>query len=322
MRKVIAMSMLSLMTASAALADQDGTSTAAFLRISQGARAAGMGGAFTAVADDAYAASWNPAGLAQISRQQLAVNHLQFIEKINSEFVSYVLPINKIGGTLNFSGTYVNFGSIERRDITGAIESGDNDVNAYAATLSYGQAVGERMAIGLTGRILNQNLAGTKSSGASGDAGVMIDLVPNRLVLGASIQNLGPKLSVGREEEDLPTTLRGGLAYNLIPRIFTLAADIEKERSTDAILHGGAEYIYQTRFALRAGYQDTKDAKGGLSAGAGFIWRPRQEGGGDFFAKQDGGAALQDTLEIRFDYAFVDMGDFDTTHRVGVHVSF
>lgn len=35
-----------------------------------GARALGMGGAFTAVADDATAAEWNPAGLAQIDRVQ------------------------------------------------------------------------------------------------------------------------------------------------------------------------------------------------------------------------------------------------------------
>jgi hypothetical protein len=53
-------------------ADQEGTTTATFLRMGQGARSEGMGGAFTAVADDAYATYWNPAGLAQITRQELA----------------------------------------------------------------------------------------------------------------------------------------------------------------------------------------------------------------------------------------------------------
>ena len=37
-----------------------------FTLVGSGARAAGMGGAFTAVADDATAASFNPAGLAQL----------------------------------------------------------------------------------------------------------------------------------------------------------------------------------------------------------------------------------------------------------------
>ncbi len=38
-----------------------------------GARAMGMGGAFTAIADDGTAATWNPAGLSQLKRPQMTV---------------------------------------------------------------------------------------------------------------------------------------------------------------------------------------------------------------------------------------------------------
>jgi long-subunit fatty acid transport protein len=41
--------------------------------VGSGARAVGMGGAFIAVADDATAASWNPAGLIQLERPELSV---------------------------------------------------------------------------------------------------------------------------------------------------------------------------------------------------------------------------------------------------------
>lgn len=41
--------------------------------VGSGARAMGMGGAFTAVADDATAASWNPAGLIQLEKPELSV---------------------------------------------------------------------------------------------------------------------------------------------------------------------------------------------------------------------------------------------------------
>jgi hypothetical protein len=41
--------------------------------VGAGARALGMGGAFIAIADDATAASWNPAGLAQLERFSLSV---------------------------------------------------------------------------------------------------------------------------------------------------------------------------------------------------------------------------------------------------------
>ncbi|NNG01437.1 MAG: hypothetical protein HKM93_18760 [Desulfobacteraceae bacterium] len=43
------------------------------LPVGSGARAMGMGGAFIAVADDATAASWNPAGLIQIEKPELSV---------------------------------------------------------------------------------------------------------------------------------------------------------------------------------------------------------------------------------------------------------
>jgi tetratricopeptide (TPR) repeat protein len=45
---------------------------AAFLDLGAGARAPGLGDAFTALADDAYAIHYNPAGLAQLERPELA----------------------------------------------------------------------------------------------------------------------------------------------------------------------------------------------------------------------------------------------------------
>ncbi len=44
-----------------------------FNPVGQGARALGMGGAFIAIADDATAASWNPAGLIQLERPEVSI---------------------------------------------------------------------------------------------------------------------------------------------------------------------------------------------------------------------------------------------------------
>lgn len=41
--------------------------------VGSGARAVGMGSAFIAVADDATAASWNPAGLIQLDRPEMSI---------------------------------------------------------------------------------------------------------------------------------------------------------------------------------------------------------------------------------------------------------
>src|SRR5207247_5699840 len=44
-----------------------------FTRSGSGARAAGMANAFVAVSDDGTAASWNPAGLAQLRKPELSL---------------------------------------------------------------------------------------------------------------------------------------------------------------------------------------------------------------------------------------------------------
>lgn len=319
--KRVALALSLSLAVSPVFSAQGGTSTAPFLRIGQGARAEGMGGAFTAVADDAHATHFNPAGLAQITKRNLGLDHLEFIEDIKSEYVAYVQPFNSANGSLGAEIAVVDMGEIDRLDSSGNVESGDTDVTARVASLGWGQAFGDHMALGIAGKYISQDLAGDSDSAFAADAGVLFFAVPNKLALGASVQNLGAKMKIGTTEENLPLTYRAGLAVYPIPQKLVFSADVEKERDTDGILHLGGEYIYLGRFALRGGWRDTLEAKGGFSAGAGYIWRPGTETG-DFFAGKDAGPQDAAGLVIRFDYAFVDYGDFDATHRFGVHLGF
>lgn len=53
-----------------------------FLRIGVGARASALGSAFTAIADDASACYWNPAGLAQTGRLQVQFGHVPMFNNL------------------------------------------------------------------------------------------------------------------------------------------------------------------------------------------------------------------------------------------------
>jgi len=55
---------------------------AIFLLISPGARAGGMGEAQVAVADDAYATFWNPAGLAFLKGSEMALMHVNWLPNL------------------------------------------------------------------------------------------------------------------------------------------------------------------------------------------------------------------------------------------------
>src|ERR1700722_15182375 len=70
-----------------------GTEGAAFLEIPVGAGPAALGSAYSALARDAYAPVYNPAGLGFLSVPEFAAQHLSYLESINYEFGSFAIPL-------------------------------------------------------------------------------------------------------------------------------------------------------------------------------------------------------------------------------------
>ena len=67
---------------------------AEFLKVPVGARAIGMGGAFVAVADDATAPYWNPAGLIYLPYKEVLPQHSeQFGSLVNHDYLGAVIPL-------------------------------------------------------------------------------------------------------------------------------------------------------------------------------------------------------------------------------------
>ncbi|MEN9838606.1 MAG: hypothetical protein RL177_85 [Bacteroidota bacterium] len=75
-----------------------------FLSTGGGARALGMGGAFTGIADDATGAFWNPAGLTRITRTQAGFMHSQrFGGSVNYDYASIAHPLDGSGAVVGLS---------------------------------------------------------------------------------------------------------------------------------------------------------------------------------------------------------------------------
>ena len=90
--RVVIGSILVLMLSYSCYASGPGTTAANYLKIGVGARATAMGGAFTAIADDATALYWNPAGLSQIKGKQLSASYNSWFAGINQGYLSLVFP--------------------------------------------------------------------------------------------------------------------------------------------------------------------------------------------------------------------------------------
>ena len=72
---------------------------AEFLKIQVGARAIGMGGAFTAVADDATAPYWNPAGMVYLPYREVLPQHSEkFGSLVNHDYLGAVIPLGGQAG--------------------------------------------------------------------------------------------------------------------------------------------------------------------------------------------------------------------------------
>jgi len=220
-----------------------GEAGAEFLLISPGARAGGMGEANAAIANDATAVFWNPAGLANLEGQEFSIMHSNWLPQFNLndlyyDFAAYVHNVEDIG-TFGISATYLNLGEqiwmSEHNQ-----ELGTFSAYNMAVGLSYGTKVRENLNLGLTLKYLHLKLAdsGTaaekgKGSGTSValDFGVLYrPQFSKKLTIGANLSNMGPKIAfIDADQADpLPTNLKLGFAYQLLERRYNnLVATID-----------------------------------------------------------------------------------------------
>lgn len=160
-------------------------------RTGSGARAAGMANAFVAVSDDGTAASWNPAGLAQLRRPEFSIVHGSFDRDFAREgfratdgsatwsssrsdftgtapeFVSVAVPLTIVGRPVTFQVDWrrqYQFGGSLEADLLryptrgtaadqrfGVAEEGDGQVDLWS--LAGAVRLGRHTSIGLSGSL-------------------------------------------------------------------------------------------------------------------------------------------------------------------------
>ena len=240
-----------------------GVNAAPHLNIGAGARSLGMGGAFTAIADDATSTVWNPAGLsvAEDLTFTLATERLDFDRKHN-----FMAAVKKLGAksALGFSVISFGVGGIEERltkDDISAKSTFDYSMNAFS--LSYGQSLG-RINLGTSLQLLTDQFSVDTDKRVNGFGGVNIGLLghlyADTVSYGVVLKNLFGSIS----ESSLPVVLDLGVAFSLLERnVVTFAVDLEREfvgieeSTTSACV--GVEYLVGNTFSIRGGTKATSD---------------------------------------------------------------
>ena len=265
MLKLAAMLVLASQASSAA-------ETASFLNIGVGARGLGMGGAYTALADDANALYWNPAGLSKLEKREFTASHAEMFESTRLDFLAYAHPTSK--GTFAAGLTYLSHGKIEGRDGLGRPTAG-YDASDAALSLGYARKL-EMVDLGATFKYLRSHIGGAEAQGVAVDVGAKRAF--DRVSVGAALRNLGPGLKFQDQRNDLPLRLAVGAAYKFTGGHTAAAELVNGPRGAGTDASFGGEFQAVKNLYMRAGYTTQTaitggtgfDVARGLTLGLGF----------------------------------------------------
>ncbi len=231
---------------------------APYLKTGVGSRALAMGSAFTAVANDATATYWNPAGITQLEKMQVALVYSKMSLDRSYNFVSFVMPkqlflIDALGASVILSGVK----DIPGYDVNNYPTEEFNETN-LAILVSLAKKIDEEISAGLNLKVLRNSLKDSSAFGLGFDIGALAK-ASEKLNIGIMLQDVYTGLRWESEHtETVPLVIKAGAAYHLLKNNrLKLCADIEKFATRKRPkLNFGAELILPYNIAIRPGLSD------------------------------------------------------------------
>ena len=279
-----------------------GTTAADFLLIGHGARAASLGGAYTAISSGASAGYWNPAGLTSLEGGEVTLGHFSWLQDITVEQAAIGFPVSQdlVAGA---SFTYVNYGTIDGYDVNG-VSTGELTAYDYAAGVSLGYNVMESLSLGITTKYVSQRLDDITASAVAFDMGAQVRF--ESFTLAASVVNVGSQMKFDQVSEDLPSAARFGVSFVPFSGGLLTSVELEHRFNGDLLIRQGLELGFSDQYFLRTGYD----------------YMPQQEGRWMATRISVGGGLRLDVAD--FDYSFTpnDKSTTEDIHRFTVSYRF
>jgi hypothetical protein len=301
--------LLPLHAEGAQIFEKVGTLGGQSLKIGVGARAAAMGEAYVAIADDATAVYWNPAGIARLSGQSITLNHTAWPAEILFDQAAYVFNVKWIPGMLGVNVRALTMSQDVVRTTYLPDGTGETfDAGEWAYGLSYARALTDKFSAGLSVNYVQTGLDDVKGSSVTFDFGTLYDIGLMGAKIGMTIQNIGSDMTFIDEKVKMPVFFRVGGSFNILQqgdsRLLT-SAEFTHPPDNSEKLNLGAEYGFRDFFFLRGGYKLNYDTEG-FTGGFGVKFPLTQS----------------KSSVARVDYAYSDLQFLSDVHRVSMNVSF
>lgn len=264
-----------------------------FLSVKVGARATGMGEAFTVIGTGADAIFYNPAGLADMNSAKIdfVVSRTEWIAgtALNALGLAYNMgTLGKVG----FSLITTDYGDIYGTSVDPESEAGYaedgllEDVGAYIAGISYARKLTDKFQIGGNARYAYENLSSSpidtaltvvnETSTISYDMGTIFYPGFKSFRLGMSVRNFSTEIKYYEHNFQLPLIFNVAVGMDILDLFgenpdHSMLVDFEvvHPRDYSRRLHLGAEYSYKGIFMLRFGYKTNYDIEN-ITAGVGL----------------------------------------------------
>ena len=343
-----------------------GEATVLFLVINPGARQGAMGEAGVALADDATAIYWNPGGLAfqyedpEIDKKgEATLMHVNWLPQfnLNDMYYDYVAGRYYLEdiGMVGLAIQYMSYGESIHTGTGGPEEISRFNSNEIAITGSYALKVKENIGLGVNLKFFHSRLSpvevevgSEKGKGIASSFAVDFGVLyhpgfSDRLSLGASISNIGPKVAyVDQKQADpLPTNLRLGFAYYLVKSEFNSLSFIydtnkllvNREDSQDDTTSSQVDNVFKAMF-YSSWTQENAFKKFTHSFGmeywytdlialrAGYFYEDPDAGGRKFWTFGGGLRYSSFGFDFSYIYATVDDHPLSDTMRFSIGVKF
>lgn len=305
-----------------------GISAFQFLKIGVGARGIALGETFVAIANDASALYWNPAGLTQFTSQQLIVAHTEYVVDIKHEFfgAAYHLTPN------DAVGVSVSSLHMDQMEITTEVQPfGTGNYFSFGDLgigLSYSKKMTDQFSFGVTLRYVEETLDVLKMKGLMVDLGTYYWTGLGSSRFAVVVSNFGADVTPSGEATEYggtkvssfqsfspPTQFKIGFAMDPMEsdnQKVTTSIELNHPNDNSENLHVGVEYQWEKWLWLRTGVKRTlgeplfardNSSSNDVTAGLGVAV-----------------PVLDETVML--DYAFANYNTLGSVHRISLGISF
>jgi long-subunit fatty acid transport protein len=301
-----------------------GISTFQFLKIGVGARGVAMGEAFVAVANDASSLYWNPAGMAQMTGNEVFVAHTEYVADIRHEYLGAVYHITG-ADAVGLSMTSLHMKDMEITTETQPFGTGRYfSFGDVGIGVSYARKMTDQFSFGATVRYAEETLDILKMRSVMVDLGTYYwtGLGSTRFAVvitnfGADVKPSGTAVRTdGGTVTDfqpfsLPTVFKLGFAFEPVDtdeHRVTASVQLNHPNDNAENVRIGVEYAWNKTFFLRGGVKRTIGQQ--LLAG--------DETSAESFMLGAGFRVATPVSTISADYAYADFSLLGAIHRFSV----